>query len=205
MKLFLASLFSEVVDLFPDFAESAGKTVTFIPTAGNVEPDTSYIADNRAAFTKLGIAIDDLDVSKEPTETIKAKLEGNDFIYIEGGNVFYLLQELRRSGADKIVRAELEKGKIYIGTSAGSCILSKDIEFAKHMDPVELAPDLNNDFSSIGAIDFDVVPHYGCEPFAESSKIVVDLYSGTRNLRAITNDQAVLVDGDKVWVATVER
>jgi dipeptidase E len=205
MKLFLTSLFSGVADLFPDIAPHEGKTVAFIPTAGNVEPDTYYIDDNKAAFAKLGMILHDLDVSKETTEHIKATIDSCDYIYVEGGNTFYLLQELKRSGADKIIIDAVKGGKLYIGTSAGSFICSKDIEFTKIMDPIELGPELNGDFTALGFVDFCVVPHYGWEPYAESAKLLIKLYSDTLSLRILTNEQAVVVDGDKEWIVTAEQ
>ncbi|WP_252346614.1 Type 1 glutamine amidotransferase-like domain-containing protein, partial [Listeria monocytogenes] len=39
----------------------------------------------------------------------------NDFIYVTGGNTFFLLQELKRTGADKLILEEIAKGKLYIG------------------------------------------------------------------------------------------
>jgi len=52
------------------------------------------------------------------------KLEKNDYIYISGGNTFFLLQELQRTGADKIISRQIEAGKLYIGESAGAIVLN---------------------------------------------------------------------------------
>lgn len=65
---------------------------------------------------------------------IKEKLNRNNYIYISGGNTFYLLQELKRSGDDKEIIKLIEKGRIYIGESASSIIMAPNIEFVKTMD-----------------------------------------------------------------------
>lgn len=55
--------------------------------------------------------IDELDISTATKEEISVILKGNDIIYISGGNTFYLLQELKRTGADKIIIEEVNAGK----------------------------------------------------------------------------------------------
>ena len=57
------------------------------------------------------------------------KLQVNDFIYVTGGNTFFLLQELKKAGADKLIKEQISAGKIYIGESAGAMILSPNIEY----------------------------------------------------------------------------
>jgi dipeptidase E len=128
-KLFLSSFFKDVASLLEGFAGEPvrGKTVTFIPTAGNVEWWPHYIGLARKAFRKIGIEIDELDVSKATKEEIVDKLRRNDYIYVSGGNTCYLLQELKKSGADRAITEQIEAGKLYIGESAGSVVVVPDI------------------------------------------------------------------------------
>lgn len=90
LKMFLASSFIDVVELFEKFADEdlQGKTVTFIPTASIPEEVTHYVNTAREGFKKLGVVIEDLDVAVGSPEEIKEKLERNDFIYVSGGNTF---------------------------------------------------------------------------------------------------------------------
>ena len=55
-------------------------------------------------------------------------------IFVGGGNTFFLLQELKRSGADKIIAQEVAKGKFYIGESAGAIAACPDIGYSAVMD-----------------------------------------------------------------------
>jgi dipeptidase E len=58
---------------------------------------------------RLGLIIDELEITKTPKDKIETKIS---YIFVEGGNTFFLLQELKRSGADKLIKEHIEKGKI---------------------------------------------------------------------------------------------
>ncbi len=47
----------------------------------------------------MGLIVDELEISTAIYSDIVNKLERNDFIYVSGGNTFFLLQEMNRSGA----------------------------------------------------------------------------------------------------------
>ena len=86
-KLFLASSFKDVANIFADFEKDLkGKTVTFIPTASKVEKVVFYVNSGKKALQKLGLIIDELDISTASNDEINSKLRNNDFIYITGGN-----------------------------------------------------------------------------------------------------------------------
>ena len=115
-KLILVSMLYQVTDLVKTIEpELAGKTVTYIPTAGIVEETEGMVEEETTILESLGLAVDVLDVSAASYESIVNSLTKNDIIFIGGGNTFFLLQELRRSGADKILVQEVNKGKLYIG------------------------------------------------------------------------------------------
>ncbi|NLT10790.1 MAG: type 1 glutamine amidotransferase-like domain-containing protein [Clostridiaceae bacterium] len=198
-KLFLCSFFSDTSSLLSTFAgpDLAGKTVTFIPTAGNVEKVTFYIESARKIFRKLGIKIDELDIAQATPQEISEKLRGNDFIYVSGGNTFYLLQEMKRSGADKIINECVDAGRLYIGESAGSVITSPNIQYVDMMDPVGKAPLLDN-FDALNLVDFYTLPHYASFPFKKACEKVIAKYGDSLALRPITNKQAMTVEGDVV-------
>jgi len=145
-QLFLASSFADVADLFAAFAQVplAGRTVTFIPTASLPEKVTFYVGAARKALQRLGLVIDELELSTASAATMAAKLRGNDFTYVSGGNTFFLLQILRQSGADKLLVEEIEAGKLFIGESAGAIVLAPDVAYVKPMDDIRHAPALTS-------------------------------------------------------------
>ena len=77
-------------------------------------------------------------------------LRNCDCIYITGGNTFFLMQELRRTGTDRLIVEQVEEGKLYIGESAGAMVFAPNIEYAKKMDNhLSMTPGFN-DFTALG-------------------------------------------------------
>ena len=199
-KLFLASSFKDVAPLFEDFAENTnGKTVTFIPTASVVEKVTFYVKSGKKALEKMGMIVDELEISTAAPEEIADKLAKNDMIYLSGGNTFFLLQELNRSGAGKMISEQVAAGKLYIGESAGAMVAAANIEYAAAMDSVKKAPDLKS-FDSLGLTSFYTVPHHTNAPFAKAVEKIIAQYDKSLPLYPISNKEAVLVDGDNIAI-----
>ena len=203
-KLFLASYFSGVAGLFSDFTgeDCFGKKVAFIPTASLPEKVTFYVAADRKALQKLGMVVEDLEITAASNEEIEDRISSADYLFVTGGNTFFLLQELRRKGADKVIVEHINNGKLYVGSSAGSMILSRDIGYVRYMDSPDAAPDLNGDFSALSIVDFCIVPHVTTFPFKKSAEKIVKEFSDSLDLKAIRNDQVVIVDGEKEEVQT---
>jgi dipeptidase E len=205
-KLFLASYFTGSAKLFVEFTQNtcSGKKVVFIPTASVPEKVTFFVDSDKKSLEKLGLVIDELEVSKASKDEIESKITNADYVFVAGGNTFFLLQELKRSGADKLIIEHIKKGKIYISTSAGSIIVSKNIEYIKFMDSPTAAPELNNDFSALGIIDFYIVPHCTNSPFKKSAEKIIVEYSKKLDLRPIHNKQAIIVKGNQVETVEVK-
>ncbi|GBR73876.1 alpha-aspartyl dipeptidase peptidase E [Candidatus Termititenax aidoneus] len=206
-KLFLASYFSGAASLFAEFTENtcAGKKVVFIATASLSEKVTFYVDADKKALAKLGLLIDELEISTASRKEITSKITSADYVFVEAGNTFFLLQELKRTGADKLIRQHINKGKLYIGSSAGAMVVSKNIEYVKHMDNPAAAKDLHDDFAALAIVDFCVVPHFTNFPFQKAAQKIVDLYSDKLDLRPISNNQAVIVVGRKAKTVTAKN
>lgn len=199
-KLFLASSFKDVATVLTDFEKNLpGKTVTFIPTASLVEKVTFYVSSGKRALEKLGLIVDELEISTATTDEIRTKLAKNDFIYITGGNTFFLLQELKRTGTDKVIIDEVNAGKLYIGESAGAIITASNIAYVKKMDSIKKAPTLTGE-GALSLVDFCTVPHHTNAPFKKITREIIDCYSKSLNLLPITNKEAILVNGDEVRI-----
>lgn len=106
--------------------------IGFIPTASELDDDRWYMKKDREDIVKMKFNVIDIDISNESKEKIREKLNSVDVIFVAGGNCFYLLQQLKI----KDVLQDLVKfanNKIYIGSSAGSCIACPSIDYAEKL------------------------------------------------------------------------
>jgi dipeptidase E len=72
------------------------------------------------------------------------------------------------------------------------------------MDKPTVAPDLQGDFSALSVVDFCVVPHCTNFPFKKAAEKILNTYSDKLDLRPISNNQAVVVNDDKVETVTAK-
>jgi len=157
MNLFLCSHFSQVGNLIKEEIEN--KKVVFIPTASINEGYTGYVGSARKLFKKMGANLTEIDISKEDFKTIEAVFEETDIIYFTGGNSFFLIDQLRKTGVDKLLKKELKKGKLMIGESAGSVICAPSISYIEIMD--EKPEDYSQfDDNGLNLIDFYILLHH---------------------------------------------
>lgn len=132
------------------------KKVLYVTTAsdGEDDEDKSWMEKEYKAILNLGI---------NESNITEYKIGGNDIdindfdiIYMMGGNTFYLLDMIRKFNFDNRIRDFINKGKIYIGSSAGSEILGNSIEPALPYDENKVNM---NDFSGLKLVDGLVIPH----------------------------------------------
>ena len=196
MKLFLCSHFSSVGSLIKE--EIDNKKVAFIPTASLHEGYTGYVGSARKLFKKLGASVTEVDISTEAYSTIQAVFEDSDVIYFTGGNSFFLMDQLRKTETDELLKKELVNGKLMIGESAGAIICAPTIQYIEQMD--EKPEDYSQeDNEGLDLIDFYVLPHYLTAPFKKITERIMAEFSDL-NICAINNHQAIIVndEGSKV-------
>lgn len=200
-KLFLCSSFSTVAKLFANFAkvDLKGKAVCFIPTAALHEKVNFYVKSGRKALEKAGLVVDELELSTAEWTEIQTKLQNSEFIYVSGGNTFFLLQELKRTGADKLIADLIDSGKPYIGESAGAMVMAPNIEYVKGMNDCGAAPELSS-FDALNCVDYYPVPHHTNFPFKKVVEKIIAEYGGILPLKPISNSQAISVEGDVVKI-----
>ena len=191
MNLFLCSHFSQVGNLIKEEIEN--KKVVFIPTASINEGYTGYVGSARKLFKKMGANLTEIDISKEDFKTIETVFEETDIIYFTGGNSFFLIDQLRKTGVDKLLKKELKKGKLMIGESAGSVICAPSISYIEIMD--EKPEDYSQiDDNGLNLIDFYVLPHYLTSPFKKITATILKKFSDLK-ICPINNHQAIMVNG----------
>ncbi|MDH5428003.1 MAG: Type 1 glutamine amidotransferase-like domain-containing protein [Nitrospirota bacterium] len=89
----------------------------------------------------------------------------SDVIYLAGGNTFYFLYHLRKSGLIPQLKQFVEQGGVLAGLSAGAIILTPTIGTA---GPPLPHPDDNDvklkNLRSLGLVRFEFYPHYTSSP-----------------------------------------
>lgn len=130
----------------------------------------------------------------------REKLNSVELVIIGGGNTFHLLNEARKTGFDTWLKNNLEN-KVYMGTSAGSILMTPYIAIASVDDGDENAVGIT-DLNGLGFVDFEVSPHT-----PEDVSIEGNLeYSKTtpRKLLLLDNNSAIRVTDDTEIVSAGE-
>ena len=192
MELLLVSYLAGTKTITANYlSKLSSKTITFIPTAGNVEPYTGFIDEGIAMLEDLGYQLHMLDIAKVD-ESVQ-ELERAACVCISGGNTFYLLQELKKKHLTELLARRIREGMFYIGESAGAIITSPDIEYNQIMDDKTVAPELT-DYTALNVFDHSVLPHLGEYPFETSSRETLQRYRNSLKLIPLNNHEAVLVN-----------
>ena len=159
MRLFLTSYLAGTKGPAERFLSKARpREIAFVPTAANVEEYRGYVDEGMAALREMGYGLRVLDVAAVPSDEAVRAIEGCDCLCVSGGNTFFLLQELRRSGLVELIAQRARQGMPYIGESAGAIIACPDIEYNQVMDDRAAAPGLD-DCTGMGLVDWYVLPH----------------------------------------------
>lgn len=106
-----------------------------------------------------------------------------------------MLQELKRTGARKIITEQINSGKLYIGASAGIIVLSHNIEYVEMMDDCNKTTGLE-DYTALSVVDFYPLPHYTNFPFKKAVENIISEYEAKLKLVPIINDQAIIVNNN---------
>lgn len=144
---YLEYLREELVELYVGIDE-----VLFIPYArpSGISHD-EYTQKAQAFFQTIGIKIKGIHEFENPIEAVqqaKAYFTG-------GGNTFLLVKTLHEQGIMAVLKENVEKGKPYLGCSAGSNIGGQNMKTTNDM-PIVYPPS----FECMGLVPFNINPHY---------------------------------------------
>lgn len=176
-------------------------TVSFIPTAANVEEDIKWMEEDIENLRKIGVKeIIMTDIEKLPKEKWLSIIKKSDIIWLEGGNTYHLLYWVRKSGLQKELE-NLLKSRVYVGVSAGSIIVGPDIKINRDIFPEEEGYRLDN-LSGLKYVPFAITPHFLSTLFPKSRKKEIEEFSRTVSypIYAIDDNTAIKVVDGKIEV-----
>lgn len=197
MKLYLASyaMVSMAKIIKHEDRDFVGKKAIFIPTAGDPYSNKDFVEADKIALKKYGLDVAEMDVKNKNEEEIREVFDGADVVLVAGGDTFYLMEKLKESGADKIIKEFVARGGIYIGSSAGSIICCPTIEGAEDFDDPKLAPKLDN-FDGLGIFRDVIIPHAQKEKYFERIRRATErLESKGFKVYPLTDDDVLFFDG----------
>ncbi len=160
-----------------------------IITASTPEVNKEYVIKDRERMMTMGFDVENIDIEGKSEDTLRKILENKDIVYVQGGDTFYLLKQVQSSGFDTIVKEHVNKGKLYIGVSAGSYIACPTIEQSlwKHKGKNQYGL---TDLSALNLVPFLIFAHFK----EENRELVEKGASGTKYpVVALSDTQAVLV------------
>ncbi len=178
-------------------------SLVFIPTASNIEiGDKSWLINDPLNLKKLDLkSIEIADISAVSQEVWLPKFEQADVLFFEGGNTYYLMEWIRRSGLEKILPALL-KTKVYVGVSAGSMVTSKDLTLKISQILYEEDLDKTENMLGLQYVDFYFLPHLNSQYFTKlCEENVCDAVQGmTEKVYALDDQSALKVVDGKVEI-----
>lgn len=197
-KLFLTSeanvVIDKIIELLPDKPKNL--RLAFIPTAADPYEDKSWLEEDRQALIKYGFNVINIDLKNKTKKALEKELKNIDIIFVAGGNTFYLLEKANKSGFTDVIRELVDKGTIYIGSSAGTVLASPDIGYIKELDEPQKA-NLSS-YKGLNLVDFSILVHWGEKKYKkEYFKLIRNNYFLGQKTVLLTNKQAILVWGDK--------
>lgn len=166
------------------------------------------IEDNFSYYRSIGLDPTEIDLRPFFHKSgAEKRLSDFEFVWLAGGNAFLLRRALKYSGIDKFLISKVRSGSIiYGGESAGAIIASPTLHGSEDDSTNEDDPnyvprgyDPNVLWDGLGLIDYVPVPHYKSPDIGDSIDDYID-YLKQKDIayKTMTDDQAIVVDGDKV-------
>ena len=175
--------------------------ITHIITASQA-PDIEnkkYLELARENLTALGLQYDEMDIKGKSEDELRQALKDKDVIYVNGGNTYYLLKAVQESGFGKVIDELLDQGVIYIGASAGSSIMTPDIEITDWRPEGKKRPRYDlEDLTALNYVSFGIKVHWDRQSEEEKEIVKTRAKKYKYPVRLLKDYQGFLVKGDKV-------
>jgi len=196
MKLILASNGNTIFNLLPKIVDQPINQlkIGWVTTAAKGVEDLTYLKTHRQIMRKTGWNFAEIDIENKSPKQLKKIFADKDIIHIEGGNTFYLLKAVRKTGFDKIIKELIDRGVTYAGTSAGSYIMCPTIEMSTWKPKPKPRFGLK-DLTALNYVPFLLSVHY--DP--KNKELLKKAIRNTEYpVRILTDGQALLIQDDKV-------
>lgn len=145
------------------------------------------------------VELDLRDYFNDPAN-LEKRLKESDALWVAGGNTFILRRALAYSGGDKVLNDLVNNDAIaYGGESAGAVLAAPTLTGVEFGDNPSIVPEGYREgviWDGLEFVPYHIVPHYQSE--WEGAQPMIDtLVSKNLPYKTLTNDQAIVVDGDQ--------
>lgn len=181
---------------------------TFITTpveGDSDQDDLSWVQEDRDGLNKNGFVTFDYSITAKSLARIKADLKDIEVLYVSGGNEFYLKEKCNENNFDSFVHEFVDKGGIYIGTSAGSIIAGEDMTATLQLSDTQSLKK-SVDTHGFGLVNFTILPHWGSENFHDrwlSAESFDYMYRESVPLIALNNYEYIELKDDSLQIIDI--
>ncbi len=178
--------------------------IAFIPTAANsLDENKDWLIDDLVSCKNVG-DVDIVDISALGKEVWLPRLKKANVIFVGGGDTLYLMKWIKQSGLINEL-PDLLRERVYVGISAGSIILSKDLAASS---AYLYSEDVSEADEGLGYVDFYVRPHLNSPLFPkvrdenlkqDSQRLDQDVYALDDNSGIVFLDGKIEVVSEGEW------
>ncbi|MEI7513001.1 MAG: Type 1 glutamine amidotransferase-like domain-containing protein [bacterium] len=165
---------------------------------GRLEKNLKWQQTWKKEYEDKGFKATIVDLKKDP-DWIKEELSKVDIIDVCGGDGNWLREWARVSKIDTYLKDLIEKGVVYVGTSAGAGLAVADFGLGWW------TPEWKEDHTGLGLVDFCVAVHQKEGDERTSEHKIIENREKMRKIidfpwrvYLLKDGQAIKVDGDKV-------
>ena len=119
-----------------------------------------YVKALRQSLIKYGLNKERIYDANIIKNTNAKKFNNIDLFFSCGGNTFYIIDRVRKTGFDKWIKDFIRKGGVYVGASAGSIIVHKTIELAGWGKERDLNEIRLKKLGGLNITNIAIFPHY---------------------------------------------
>ncbi|AMM91675.1 peptidase E [Peribacillus simplex] len=169
---------------------------TIITTASHKKQNNRFAMKAKEDLLGFGFKkVDFNDIEFDKPELLKKY----NVIYINGGNPFYLLYQMKKNGADLILKDIAKQNTVIVGVSAGAIVLGPNIEVVNYFTPQINTVDMQ-DLTALGLTNKAIFPHYDREDLFQnnSGRSIEDRLKVFENINKcsvvrLKDDESVLI------------
>ncbi|PKM93105.1 MAG: hypothetical protein CVU84_17500 [Firmicutes bacterium HGW-Firmicutes-1] len=208
MKFYLSSFKTgSEVEKLKKITQNGNKRVVYISNAldylTDLEERKRYEGNDISDLKQLGFLVELLDLRYYFNKQIELeeRIREYDLIWISGGNSFVLLQAMKLSGFDVIIKKYYEEKVdiVYGGFSAGVCVLGPTLKGIHLVDDQTEKPYGEQHaviWDGLGILDYVIVPHYKSDHFEseEMDEVIQYLIDNKMFFIALRDGEVIVIE-----------